>query len=90
MYARPAHRLMDTALRNAERAGIPVINLDTRFDPEAIKAAGLKPIPFIGTDNQYGAQIAGWFALALTGAEGKVAILTGYRGSAERCADRSE
>lgn len=74
-------------LRTAERAGIPVINLDTRFDPEAIKAAGLKPIPFIGTDNYYGAQIAGWFALALTGAEGKVAILTGISGQ-QNAADR--
>lgn len=74
-------------LRKAEKAGIPVINLDTRFDPEAIRAAGLKPIPFIGTDNYYGAQIAGWFALTLTGAEGKMAILTGIAGQ-QNAADR--
>lgn len=75
------------ALRKAEKAKIPVINLDTRFDPEAIKAAGLKPIPFIGTDNYYGAQIAGWYALSLLGAEGEVAILTGISGQ-QNAADR--
>ncbi|HPE69443.1 MAG TPA: sugar ABC transporter substrate-binding protein [Thermotogota bacterium] len=74
-------------LRKAERAGIPVINLDTSFDAEAIKAAGLKPIPFIGTDNYYGAQIAGWFALSLLGADGEVAILTGISGQ-KNAADR--
>jgi len=74
-------------LRKAEKAGIPVINLDTKFDAEAIKAAGLKPIPFIGTDNYYGAQIAGWFALSLLGAEGEVAILTGVAGQ-QNAADR--
>jgi len=74
-------------LRKAERAGIPVINLDTKFDAAAIEAAGLKPIPFIGTDNYYGAQIAGWFALSLLGAEGDVAILTGVAGQ-QNAADR--
>jgi len=74
-------------LRKAERAGIPVINLDTKFDAEAIKAAGLKPIPFIGTNNYYGAQIAGWYALSLLGAEGEVAILTGVSGQ-QNAADR--
>lgn len=74
-------------LRRAQQAGIPVINLDTRFDAEAISAAGLDPIPFIGTDNYYGAQIAGWFALSLLGAEGEVAILTGIAGQ-QNAADR--
>jgi len=74
-------------LRRAEKAGIPVINLDTRFDPAAIEAAGLKPIPFFGTNNYYGAQIAGWFALALLGGKGKVAILTGIAGQ-QNTADR--
>ncbi len=74
-------------LRKAEKAGIPVINLDTKFDAEAIKAAGLKPIPFIGTNNYYGAQIAGWYALSLLGAEGEVAILTGVSGQ-QNAADR--
>jgi ribose transport system substrate-binding protein len=74
-------------LRKAEKAGIPVINLDTKFDAEALKAAGLKPIPFIGTDNYYGAKIAGWYALSLLGGEGDVAILTGVAGQ-QNAADR--
>ena len=74
-------------LRKAERAGIPVINLDTKFDADAISGAGLEPIPFIGTDNYYGAQIAGWYALSLLGAEGDVAILTGVAGQ-QNAADR--
>lgn len=68
------------ALRQAEEAGIPVINLDTKLDAETIAKAGLKPIPFIGTDNYAGAQKAGERALELLNEGDKVAILTGIAG----------
>lgn len=69
-----------TALGKAQRAGVPVINLDTRVDPVAVKKAGLDPIPFIGTNNYTGAKKAGARAFELVGAKAEVAILTGISG----------
>ena len=76
-----------TALKKAEEAGIPVINLDTRLDADLIASSGLKPVPFIGTNNYDGAKIAGQYALDLTGGSGQVAILTGIAGQ-QNAADR--
>jgi ribose transport system substrate-binding protein len=76
-----------TALKKAEEAGIPVINLDTALDAELIKSSGLKPVPFIGTNNYDGAKLAGEYALEITGGTGKVAILTGIAGQ-QNAADR--
>lgn len=77
------------ALRKAENAGIPVINLDTKFIPEIIEDVGLEPIPYIGTDNYDGAFRAGELALKLLDGEGKVAILEGIAGQ-ENTRDRRE
>lgn len=68
------------ALGKAQRAGIPVINLDTIIDPVLVEEAGLKTIPFIGTDNYDGAKKAGERALELLNGEGQAAILTGIAG----------
>ena len=76
-----------TALKKAEEAGIPVINLDTRLDADLVKSSGLKPVPFIGTNNYDGAKLAGEYALEITGGTGKVAILTGIAGQ-QNAADR--
>jgi len=78
-----------SAIKKAEKAGIPVVNLDTRVDPSAVKEAGLKPVPYIGTNNYDGAKMGGEYALKNLGIEGKeVAILTGISGqqnAADRC-----
>jgi len=76
-----------TALKKAEEAGIPVINLDTALDAELVKSSGLKPVPFIGTNNYDGAKLAGEYALEITGGTGEVAILTGIAGQ-QNAADR--
>lgn len=68
------------ALLKAEEAGIPVINLDTKFNQETLANAGVSPIPFIGTDNYVGALDAGKLALELLGGEGQIAILEGISG----------
>lgn len=75
------------ALKMAEEAGIPVINLDTKIDAELVASNGLKVVPFIGTNNYDGAKIAGEYALTLTGGAGQVAILTGIAGQ-QNAADR--
>ena len=76
------------ALKKAEAAGIPVINIDTRINEEKVKNAGLKPVPFIGTDNYSGAAMGADYAMKNLGIEGsKVAILTGISGQ-QNAADR--
>lgn len=69
-----------TALRKCEEANIPVINLDTRLNAELLESSGLKPVPFIGTDNYSGAKIAGEYAITQLEEGTKVAILTGIEG----------
>lgn len=77
-----------SALKKAATAGIPVINLDTKIDADAVKTAGMKPIPYIGTNNYDGAMMGGKYALDVLGISGaKVAILTGIAGQ-QNAADR--
>lgn len=76
------------ALKKAQEAGIPVINLDTKIDGDLVKASGLKPVPFIGTDNYDGAVNGGKYALETFQLAGKeVAILTGIAGQ-QNASDR--
>lgn len=76
-------------LKKAADAGIKLINIDNRLDPEALKQAGLTPIPFISVDNEKAA-----YASAKYIAEGarpgtQAAILEGIR-SADNARQRME
>lgn len=76
-----------TALKKAQDAGIPVVNLDTKLDAKLMEQAGLKPVSFLGTNNYEGAKLAGQEALKILDGKGKVAILTGIAGQ-QNAADR--
>jgi len=77
-----------SAIKKAQKAGIPVVNLDTRIDPAAVKEAGLQPVPYIGTNNYDGAKMGGEYALKNLKIDGmEVAILTGISGQ-QNAADR--
>ena len=77
-----------SAIKKAQKAGIPVVNLDTRIDPAAVKEAGLKRVPYIGTNNYDGAKMGGQYALDNLKIDGlEVAILTGISGQ-QNAADR--
>jgi ribose transport system substrate-binding protein len=76
-----------TALKKAEEAGIPVINLDTRLDADLLASNGINSVPFIGTNNYDGAKIGGDYALTLIPEGSQVAILTGIAGQ-QNAADR--
>ncbi|MCC5466136.1 sugar ABC transporter substrate-binding protein [Pelosinus baikalensis] len=69
-------------LKKAQDAGIPIINIDNRIDADAAKAAGLKPIPYVGASNLDGGYLAGkYLAEQLKGkGKGKVAIIEGIQG----------
>ncbi len=43
-----------TGVKKAQDAGVPLISLDQRFDPNYLIDNGLEPVPYIGTDNYTG------------------------------------
>lgn len=68
-----------SALQDAKKAGIPVINLDTKLSDKTIEALD-EDIPFYGTDNYKGGQLTGEFFAKKYPDGAKVAILRGVEG----------
>ena len=68
------------AVVKANKAGIPVIVLDTRIDSTVLKDAGGTVATFIGSDNYEGGRIAGQCIVGLLRGRGNVAILEGIPG----------
>lgn len=64
----------------ANKAGIPVLIVDTRADEKALVAAGGKIATFIGSDNYDGGKLAGAFVAEKLGGKGSVAVLEGIPG----------
>src|SRR6185436_14610824 len=64
----------------ANKAGIPVLIVDTRADEKALAAAGGKVATFIGSDNYDGGKIAGAFMAEKLGGKGNVVVLEGIPG----------
>jgi ribose transport system substrate-binding protein len=73
-----SQRLVPT-LKKAANAGIKIINIDNRLDPETVKLAGMAPIPFISVDNDAGAYKAGKFLAQGVTAPTEAVILEGLR-----------
>jgi ribose transport system substrate-binding protein len=68
------------AILKANRAGIPVLSIDTRVDSAALAEVGGKIITYIGSDNFQGGKIAGEFLRKKLNNDGKIAILEGIPG----------
>jgi ribose transport system substrate-binding protein len=68
------------AIEKANRAGIPVVIVDTRVDPKTMSESTGKIATFIGSDNYEGGKLAGEFIAKKLGGKGKVAILEGIPG----------
>jgi ribose transport system substrate-binding protein len=68
------------ALKKAADAGVLIINLDNRLDPETVKAQGLELGGYVGADNMMGGEKAGLALLESLGGKGNVAVLEGIRG----------
>ena len=64
----------------ANRAGIPVLIVDTRVDQEALREAGGEIAGFVGADNFRGGRMAGDYLVEQLNGQGKVAILEGIPG----------
>ena len=63
------------AIAKANQAGIKVVVVDTRVDPQAAKDAGIHIDTYIGSDNYEGGKIAGRHLVEATGGKATVAIL---------------
>jgi ribose transport system substrate-binding protein len=66
-------------LKAAQDAGIHIVNLDNRLDPEAMTAAGMKPVPFISVDNEQGAYLAARFLADQVREPSQAIIIEGIR-----------
>lgn len=73
-------REIASAIVKANRAGVPVIVVDTRVDPKAAADNQLKVASFIGSDNYEGGRLAGEYLATATGGKGRVAVLEGIPG----------
>jgi len=76
------------ALKKARDAGISIVNIDNRLDPEAVKQAGMAPVPFVSVDNEAGAYKAGKFLAEGVTKPTQAAILEGIR-SADNAQQRA-
>ena len=73
-------REIAAAVAKANRAGVPVIVVDTRVDSKAAADNQLKLESFIGSDNYEGGRIAGEYLAKVTGGKARVAVLEGIPG----------
>ena len=69
-------KAMVPALGRAVAAGVLVVNIDNRLDPDTLRAAGLE-IPFVGPDNRAGARQAAAAVAARLEKGREVAIIEG-------------
>jgi ribose transport system substrate-binding protein len=67
------------ALKRAQDAGIKVVNVDDRLNPETVAASGMKPVPFISVDGEDAAYRAARFAAEPITQPSEVAIFEGVR-----------
>jgi ribose transport system substrate-binding protein len=76
-------------LKKAADAGIKLVNIDNRLDPETIRQAGMASIPFISVDNDKAAYASAGFIAEGAKPGSQAAILEGIR-SADNARQRME
>jgi len=68
------------AVAKANRAGIPVIIVDTQLDQATMEAEGARVLTFIGSDNYDGGRLVGEYVAGLSTNSLQVALLEGIPG----------
>ncbi|ATN11714.1 LacI family transcriptional regulator [Pseudomonas sp. FDAARGOS_380] len=63
-------------LEDASKAGIKIVNIDNRLDPDVLKSKKLD-IPFVGPDNRKGSKLVGDYLAKQLAAGDKVGIIEG-------------
>jgi ribose transport system substrate-binding protein len=76
-------------LRKAQEAGIVVVNVDNRLDPESARKQGLSAVPFISVDNRKAVYEAARYLSQSVSAPTEAAIIEGIR-SASNAQDRKQ
>lgn len=76
-------------LKKAQDAGIVVVNIDNKLDPEYSAALGLENVPFISVDNRYGAYLSAQYVSSQITTPAEAVILEGIRG-AQNAEDRKQ
>ncbi|WP_073526889.1 sugar ABC transporter substrate-binding protein [Pseudomonas fluorescens] len=69
-------KALASVLKKASDAGIKVVNIDNRLDPEVLKSKNLD-IPFVGPDNRKGSKLVGDYLAKQLAAGDKVGIIEG-------------
>ncbi len=69
------------AVKRAREAGIPVVNIDNRLDPDFLARAGITDVPFISVDNEAGAYLATRRLVADAASPAAAFVLEGIRGA---------
>lgn len=69
-------KAMVAVCARAMESGVPVVNIDNKFDADVLKERGIK-IPFVGPDNRKGARMAAEYLASKLQKGDKVAILEG-------------
>lgn len=69
-------KAMVPVIKKAIDAGIIVVNIDNRLDPDVLKSKGLT-VPFVGPDNRKGARLAGDYLAAKLSRGDEVGIVEG-------------
>ena len=77
------------SLKKAADAGIKIVNIDNRLDPETLQQAGMQKVPFVSVDNEAGAFKAGKFLAEGITRSTQAAILEGIR-SADNARQRTQ
>jgi ribose transport system substrate-binding protein len=75
-------KLLVAPLKEAQDAGIKIINIDNALDPAEMQSQGLKLDAFVGVDNVEGGRLAADFLAKKIGEAGQVAMLEGFVGVA--------
>jgi ribose transport system substrate-binding protein len=70
---------MVPVLKAAQDAGIKIINIDNRLDPEAMKTQGLSGVPFISVDNEKAAYESARYIAQQVKKPTQAAIIEGIR-----------
>ena len=77
------------SLKKAADAGIKIVNIDNRLDPQGLQQAGMQAVPFVGVDNEAGAYKAGKYLGEGITQPTQAAILEGIR-SADNARQRTQ
>ncbi len=74
-------RRLVPVLKKAQDAGIKIINIDNRLDPDTVQAKGLHRPPFISVDNDQAAYRAAKYVADMITQPTDVAVFEGVRGA---------